>query len=370
MTSDRSAGAARAGAGEGTAATGPRVYLHVGTMKSGTTYLQRRLKANSKDLARDGLLVPAATGASVVAAVREVLEIVAPRGPESVAGRWDELRGLLASWDGRAGVVSMEFLSLASEAQAQRICSDLQPSPVEVLITTRDLGRVIPSSWQESTQNGAIWPYDRFVESIVAEDDERPGSKFWRQQNIGPIIEAWKSVVGPDHVHVITVPPSGADADQLWNRYCSAFGLNGADYPDVIDESRANHALGYASAEFMRRFNEELRGTQVTKAQYLEYAKRMVAKRSLNQRKQEAKVVLPARYGEWAVERSERMVAEVEASGVHVIGDLRELVPVIDPDAPDSYEVSDDDVLDAAVDTIALLLLELTKSYERGRYVE
>lgn len=348
----------------------PRVYLHVGTMKSGTTFLQRRLKANSTDLARDGLLVPAASGASVVAAVREVLDIPAPRGPESVAGRWDELRALLSNWDGRAGVVSMEFLSLASEAQARRICSDLQPSPVEVLITARDLARVIPSAWQESTQNGAIWPYDRYVESIVAEDGERPGSKFWRQQNLGSIIGSWEPVVGPDHVHVITVPPSGADADQLWKRYCAAFGLNGEDYPDVIEESRANHALGYASAEFMRRFNEELRGTQVTKAQYLEYAKRLVAKRSLNQRKQEAKVVLPARYGKWAVERGERMVAEVAASGVLVIGDLRELVPVVDPEAPDSFEVSDDEVLDAAVDTIALLLLELTKSYERGRQGE
>jgi hypothetical protein len=313
------------------------------------------------------VLVPAASGASVVAAVRDVLDMSAPSGPGSVVGRWDELRALVAGWDGSASVVSMEFLSLATAAQAQRICSDLQPSPVEILITARDLARVIPSAWQESTQNGATWPYDRYVESIVEENDERPGNKFWRQQELGKIIETWASTVGADHVHVITVPPSGSDPELLWDRYCGALGVKGEDYPDVIDESRANHALGYASAEFMRRFNVELRGTAVTKAQYLEYAKRMIAKRSLNQRKQEAKIVLPARYGEWAVERAERLVADIASSGVDVIGDLRELVPVPDPDAPDSYEVSDDDVLDAAVETIALLLLELTKSYEGGR---
>jgi hypothetical protein len=264
----------------------------------------------------------------------------------------------------------MEFFGIADDDEAKRIVEDLSPAQVEVLITARDLARVIPSAWQESTQNGAIWTYDDYVQSIVAEDEDRPGSKFWRQHDLLRILDTWGGAVGRDHLHVVTVPPSGAPPDLLWNRFCTAIGQNAEDYPEDIEESRANYALGYPSAEFMRRFNEELRGTAVTKAQYQQYAKRMIAKQSLNQRRTEAKVVLPARYRSWAVERGQRMAADIEATGVDVIGDLDELVPVIDPDAPDLHEVTDDEIVEAAVDTIAVLLLELTKSYERGRRVD
>ena len=346
---------------------GSRVYLHIGTMKSGTTFIQRRLQANAQALTDRGVLVPAAWGASVVAATREVLGMSTPRGPESVAGRWDALCRQLAAWEGRASIVSMEFFSTAEQEAVDRVIDGLRPSDIQVLITARDLARVIPSAWQESTQNAAVWTYEEYVDSIVAEDGERPGSRFWRQQNVADMIKSWGSAVGVENVHLITVPPSGSPPDLLWNRFCGAIGENGADFPEDIEESRANLALGHASAEFMRRFNVELKATNVNKQQYQQYVKRMVAKESLNQRKTEDKVVLPKKYASWVYERGQRMVADIEATGVDVIGDLAELIPDTSRLTTDVHEVSEDEVVDAAVETIAVLVLELTRGYRRAK---
>jgi hypothetical protein len=344
----------------------PTIHLHIGTMKSGTTFVQRRLKANSEEFARDGVLVPS-SGGWVLAATRDVLGISAPDGPESTAGRWDDLRSQVLDWRGAASVISMEFFSTTDQEGATRVVESLQPAPVEIVITARDLARVIPSAWQESTQNGSTFTFDEYLDSVVADDGHKPGSKFWRQQDLVRIIETWSAAVGPDHIRLVTVPPTGAGPDLLWERFCAAIGLRGKDYANDIEESRANYALGHPSAEFMRRFNEELRGTKVTRAQYIHYAKRMIARRSLNQRRSEAKVVLPVRYREHVLARGERMVDEVASTGVHVIGDLRELVPAIAPDTPEVHQVTSEEILDAAVDTISVLLQELTKAFEQGR---
>jgi hypothetical protein len=339
-------------------------------MKSGTTFIQRRLKANSEDLSEHGVLVPGAWGASVVAATRDVMGLSSPHGAETIVGRWDELRSQLGQWPGRAAVVSMEFFSTSDEEQAKRAIDTLRPAPVEVLITARDLVRVIPSSWQESTQNGAVWTYEDYVDSIVADDGQRPGSKFWRQQDLVRIINTWASAAGIDHVHLVTVPQSGGNPDDLWHRFCQAIGVPGEAFTKDIPDVRANFALGHPSAEFMRRFNSELRSSNVTKAEYLQYAKRLIAKKSLNQRKQEAKVVLPAKYLDWASERAKRMRDDVAATGVHVIGDLDDLLPSPRDPSIDVHSVSEDEVVEAAVETIAVLLLELTKKYEHGSISE
>src|SRR6188472_2349376 len=61
-----------------TAEAMPTVFLHVGTMKSGTTFIQRRLQANSDEFHSQGVLVPSSRGASILAAARDVLGLKAP----------------------------------------------------------------------------------------------------------------------------------------------------------------------------------------------------------------------------------------------------------------------------------------------------
>ena len=54
-----------------------RVVLHIGAMKSGTTYIQDRLNANAEALARHGILVPR----------RQVLAVLDALGAGQVGNR-------------------------------------------------------------------------------------------------------------------------------------------------------------------------------------------------------------------------------------------------------------------------------------------
>jgi len=61
----------------------PPVLLHIGAMKTGTTYVQNLLKANRKALKKQGWLVP--PGPLVTVGVREVMGLT-DAGPKDVNG--------------------------------------------------------------------------------------------------------------------------------------------------------------------------------------------------------------------------------------------------------------------------------------------
>ena len=124
--------------------TAPTVFLHIGTMKTGTSFLQRVLQRNAAVLAADGITYPLENSrwALQVRAARDILEI---KGKPTYGG-WAAMLDAIQAWPGRAAVVSMEFYSLASAARAEKIVAALAPSDVQVIITARDLVRVMPLS--------------------------------------------------------------------------------------------------------------------------------------------------------------------------------------------------------------------------------
>ncbi len=259
-----------------------RVVLHVGCLKSGTSYLQRTLDRNRDALAAQGFLFPGTGWRQQVAAVIDV------RGhrrdgvvPADAVGAWDRLRTEIAAWPGTA-IVSMEFLATTTPAGIRRIVASLAPASVEVVVTVRDLGRTIPSMWQESVKNGEAGTWAEFVGAVRHGDPRQPGParRFWRHQAATPIARRWSRGVGADAVTIVTLPPAGSADDLLWRRFCTAVGLD----PEPFDLTRAaNESLGAASAEVMRTLNERLGGALSTH-DYNAVVKRL-AKRGLAPRR-------------------------------------------------------------------------------------
>jgi hypothetical protein len=125
-----------------------RVVLHVGTMKSGTTFLQRLMFAQKQQLARAGVLVPGATLATQPDAVYDILE---PRARHPL---WRELTDAVRDHPG-VSVISVEMLGPASARAAERVLSAFDGMDVQVVVTARDLNRTLVSMWQETIQNVA-----------------------------------------------------------------------------------------------------------------------------------------------------------------------------------------------------------------------
>jgi hypothetical protein len=332
--------------------TVPTIVLHIGAMKTGTSYLQSVLSRNAELLASRGVLWPGATWREQRQATQDLL---ATRGDRSAdLGRWESLAEEMLAHDGPLAVVSMEFLSFASPEVAERAVAALAPARVRVVLGLRDLGRAIPAQWQESTQNLKDWTYQEYLAGLMAQprNAHQAGRHFWQRQGWPRILRAWQRWVAEDDLVVMTVPASGAPKETLWLRFCEAVGLE----PDGFDlEGFENDSLGAVSAELMRRVSSEAKTREMSVADY-EVVKRHLAKQVLaRRRREEPSIVLPPEHRDWVERASHRMLGEVREIAPRVVGDLDDLVPVwpvtlgagttTDPGALDP-----DLLVDAAVD--------------------
>lgn len=340
------------------------VFLHVGLPKSGTSYLQRLLLANKEALGqRAGLLFPGATWRAQVAAVRDVRGIGDAPG---LQGAWQRLVDEVLAWPGDA-VISMEWLAPAGPNQLERIVTSFAPREVEVVFTARDVGRNLPAAWQEFMQNEQFWTWEEFLAGVTAPDPRStpPGRLFWKQQDLPELLGRWLTQVDLARTHVVTIPQSGAPRDLLWQRFAQVLGVDPA--LATTEGHNANESLGLESAELMRRLNEMARDAGVDKKTYTSAFKHRLSKQVLAlRRQQESGLVLPAAHHAWAEAVARRQVQDVRALGVHVVGDLEELVPRFTAGAAAGGR-QPGDVTDGELLRIALeALLEVTPAKRKG----
>lgn len=314
----------------------PVIYLHIGAMKTGTTYLQTLMSEHREQLVAAGYLFPGERWVVQSRAVREMLFKPGddPRLHRQTDGRWDELRQEMFDHRGRASIVSMEFLSFADAERARRIVESLDGAEVHVIVTVRDAHRAIPGQWQTACRNGGRIPYRKLlqgVEHALAGEPGRGARLIERTQGIPRMLDVWTPLVGPDRMHVITVPPTGSDPALLWHRFADAVGVD----PDLVQVTTevTNPSLGYASSELLRRINRRL--GPVPPLDYWRVVKGGLARTILAPRAgREQRVPLPRR-GVRLANRWNRVVRKaIRSSGAHVYGDLRDL-----PSAPPGEEV-------------------------------
>ena len=343
------------------------VYFHIGLPKSGTTYLQSVLGANKQPLGeRADLLYPGRRWADQGDAVVDLCRLgTPPERRRKVRGAWERLVEEMRGWSGDC-VVSMEWLCAAKETHIEKIVEDLAPAQVEVVITARDIGRTLPSAWQEFCRNQKPWTWPEFLDQVTDDRarDTPAGKLLWAQQDVAALVERWTSVIAADHLHLVTLPPPGADSRELWRRFATVIGTDSAGY-DLSGPGR-NASLGLESTELVRRLNLLTLERDVPRSTYNRVVKNHLAKSVLTARSaQESPIVLPDSLRPWATDWADAQIRALHSTGVRVVGDLEELRPVFAGSQPSEAQAADPDrVLDAAVD--ALLLLALDPPGHRG----
>ncbi|WP_309647734.1 hypothetical protein [Nocardioides sp.] len=323
-----------------------RVVLHVGLMKSGTSYVQQRLEANRDLLRERGVLLPGERWRDQVLAVSDVLGREQLAGKS--AGRWARLVAEAEAHDGVV-VVSMEFLGPATPESIAQVVASFARVPVDVVVTLRDLGRTVPAMWQESLQNGGTRAWGDYVGLL--DGKRKPAQAFWRQQGMGRIVDNWVAAVGAAHVALVTLPPPGADPGLLWSRFCEAAGLDALDAAPVAP---ANTSLDAASAMVLRELNLLLEQDGIASGDYHRLVKFELGKRALAGRTGESIGFDPPR---WLRERAATIRGRLEASGARVVGDLDDLSPRATPGTdPDAVPATD--LAAAAVEALRAVVRE------------
>jgi hypothetical protein len=323
-----------------------RAYLHIGAPKTGTTYLQEILRRNRPALARAGVLYPGTQEAHYRAS-RDLRErTVRGHVDTHVPGAWDRLVREARGWPDRS-LISHETFSASPRRIVERALTDLDFAEVHVVFTARDLARQLPATWQERLKNGSTATYAEFLRSVRAAKDERDsvGRAFWAAQGAPSILARWSRSLPPEHVHIVTLPPTGSEPGLLWRRFAGVLELD----PDAFDSSASgsNTSLGAPEAAVLRQLNEAIADFDVAWPAYASLFKQRLAP-VLSERRS-APIGLPEGSFEWAVEQAQRITAELQAAGYSVAGDLAELVPTSRPVGLDPDDVPADARADASL---------------------
>jgi len=341
--------------------TARQLFLHVGCPKTGTTYLQDTLWASREVLAETGVHLPLRhlnDHFFITLAVREELDpdLDSPEAHNVLSRLVDDLDSSTAP----RVLISHELLAPATADQAARLRELLADFELHVILTVRDLQRQLPAAWQQQIQQRSVVTYDRFLTAVV--DDDRETAYFWDRQDPGAIAERWRGDLAPDRVHIVTVPPPASDPDLLLQRFCGVVGID----PDRLerDVSRPNESLGLVQAELLRRVNTAL-GDRLphSRAGHSRIAKAYFARQVLAPQGGR-RPVLPTEYDGWCRDKSEAMVGQLSAAAYDIVGDLSDLLPS-QPAAQVDLTVTDDELLQSAVDALASVLDQRYRDVQR-----
>jgi hypothetical protein len=331
------------------------VLLHVGVHKTGTTAIQAALADAREDLATQNVRYPG----KLQAQHRAALALLGrPWGWNNRGGgvmdreHFDRLAKRTTAAPGRV-VISSEFFCEASAEQAQEAVTALGEAgarPVHVVVTLRNLGKLLPSSWQQYLKYGLTTSYDAWLTDVLA----APGSSkmtptFWKRHDHGDVITRWVQAVGPENLTVMVL-------EDVPREYMFETFAQFLDVPSEILTSRmeltSNRSMTAAEAEVLVRLNRKVKKTMQW-TDYVTLVRRGVALGMVEGREpdpSEPKLHTP----DWALDAAHQVgiasVNTIRVSGVQVLGNLDALNTRIES-TPDLGQVEQLPI-DAAVTAI------------------
>lgn len=328
------------------------VYLHVGGPKSGTTYIQQVLEANRDTLASAGVAVIGPRidlihAAMVVRQDRRLDKLGA-----GAAGAWQRVVEAVRAHPGHAAVISYELFAGATREQASAAIADLAGLDVHVVVTARDLGKSIPSSWQEQLKFGVTTR----LEDWTPPAETAVGSEWgWRTMQPAGVAARWGADLPAERVHVIPTPGRGKPISALWDAFAEACSLEGVQGID-LEVERANESLGLVEAELLRRVNAGLAGRIKGGREKSLWLRDLLAHKVLAGIGREPIGLSDAHRLE-AEREAEAAIAAITSAGYRVHGDLADLRPQQSSAARLPGDVADHELLDSAALAIGDLLV-------------
>jgi hypothetical protein len=313
------------------------------------------LRANREGMRAQGVEFTGGPGEPVQAFAVWDLQGRRPRGvaDKRIAGSWAALVETVNACGRPHALISEERLSVSNVKQARRAVTSFPDSEVHVVVTVRDLGRVVVSAWQEEIKNDQTWTWEQFATAVKDPDQVavNPARGFWMRQDLTRICETWEASVPAERLHVITVPVSGTPPDLLLERFAAVVGFDAS----LLSEQPvwSNETVGVAGTEVIRRLNERFEG-RLNQRAYDRVVKftlvQMLAKRT-----EPVRFSLPPGELDWVAERARAFVADVQRRGYPVTGDLDELRPRLRTPARRPDDATEAELLDASLDALALL---------------
>jgi len=321
-----------------------RVVLHIGPRKTATTYVQRALQA----LVLAGELAPTiypieTRGRVDHNQVPGLIDLARQSGGIGLQpDAWTEQDGsdaeaLLSVVHSAPGevILSAEALSVLTDDGAAAVVDAFDGVSMDVVVTARDLARILPSSWQQHMRNGNFEAYPDYLRLRAQEretqshrDELRRG--FWRAYRYGELVRRWLAA-GAQSVRVVTVPAAGGGAALVWERFASACGIDDLPaLPPVVPEDKANISLTGPETYAIFGFNLAARAAGEGRREVRSTHRALIRRGWTDRPDRGERLGLPAALlptvSTWAAED----IADLGATGVRIFGDLADLAVAAD----------------------------------------
>lgn len=337
------------------------VLLHIGVHKTGTTAIQAALFDAQAELAALKVTYPGRKPAHHPAAL-SMLDRTwgwAGKGGRKIpTERFDTLVSQISKAPGRVAV-SSEFFCEGDDAVAAKAVDGFGGDRVHVLVTLRNFGRLLPSSWQQYLKYGIHTQYDDWLRDVF----QMPGASgttpsFWKRHDHGAVVQRWAKVATPERMTVMIL--EDVDRSAQFITFAQLLGID----PEILVSRMnltSNRSMTASEAETIRQLNAAVR-PHVTWGEYQRLVRNGAALGIVEGRepgRDEAKLATP----DWALDKAaefgNRFADEILESGVRVVGDINTLRTRLPAEAP----VGDRDAMlptEAAVQALASVILAAT----------
>ena len=334
------------------------VLLHIGVHKTGTTAIQAALADARPELRSAGVVYPG----KLQAQHRAALAVLGrPWGWNSRGGavmdksHFTKLARKVSSTSNRV-VISSEFFCEADGQTAETVVEQLGSDRVHVVVTLRNLGRLLPSSWQQYLKYGLTTPYEKWLKNVF----DNPGGStatptFWKRHDHGAVITRWAQAVGPKNLTVMVL--EDVDRSAQFVAFAQMLDLS----PEILVsrmDLTSNRSMTAAEAELLVRLNKRVK-KQMEWTEYVRYVRRGVALGMVEGREpgvEEPRLSTPDWALDAAAEHGRKSVEIIRSSGVHVLGDLDALAARIPSGAPIEAGAANELPVDAAVQAVMTVI--------------
>ena len=336
------------------------VLLHIGVHKTGTTAIQAALADARPELLTRNIRYPG----KLQAQHRAALAVLGrPWGWNTRGGgvldraHFDKLVKRTTQAPGRV-VISSEFFCEASQEQATDVIKELTgpgQRPIRVVITLRNLGKLLPSSWQQYLKYGLTTPYVTWLEDVFA----TPGSSkmtptFWKRHDHGDVVRRWAAAVGSENVTVIVL--EDLPREFIFEAFAQFLDIPAEMLVDRMDLT-SNRSMTAAEAEVLVRLNKRVKKSMQWN-DYVRLVRRGVALGMVEGREpadSEPRLFTP----QWALDAAQQSGSAsadlIGNTGVQVLGNLDALRVGLSSGEPDQGPVGSLPI-DAAVQALVSII--------------
>lgn len=340
------------------------LYLHIGLQKTGTSYLQSIFWQSQGELARQGVdMVPGSKRDTFHLMLRVRDRYQPDFDPPEVAHALEALPKALKQAHGRLALISEESLAASTAPQIRALLAACADREVHLILTLRDLGRQIPSAWQQVLQSGGTQSFERYLNRL-AKQRSRRNAKLWVNKDMVAVLARWGEFVPPERVHLVVVPPPGSAPTALLERFCSIIGVDAARLG--TDVARLNESLGRAQAEVLAMVNARLSKTDRRRDVYGDVGKRYLAVKMLVPQRGR-RITIPDHHQGWVTEHSRHFITQLTQGRYNIVGALDELLPTAASFSPHEDEPTEAEVAEAAVAALAGVVGDRAEALRKRR---